>query len=314
MKTFQTLRRASLLLVLSLFTAISVQAMSYSEARDRAWYLTDKMAYELNLTQEQYDKAYQINLDYLMSIQTPDDCTGRYWRYRNADFECILQPWQYALYTSLDYFFRPIRWLRSAWYLPVFEHYRRGFFYFARPTVYVTYVGHDWRRRGHRDPSPYRHFRPGHGPGMRGPGRPGVRPGHPHGNPGYHFTPVGPSRPEKPGRPDVGRPTRPNAPGKPNTGRPNRPNAGKPSVTGRPNQRPQQPGKQSVLPEKQSVLPEKPKQRPNRPTSRPGSTERRPNTRPQRPHNVKPSTGRRPQTGRPVQQRGSRPTGHTMHR
>ena len=125
MKTFQTLRRASLLLVLSLFTAMSVQAMSYSEARDRAWYLTDKMAYELNLTQEQYDKAYQINLDYLMSIQTPDDCTGRYWRYRNADFECILQPWQYALYTSLDYFFRPIRWLRSAWYLPVFEHYRR---------------------------------------------------------------------------------------------------------------------------------------------------------------------------------------------
>ena len=37
MKTFQTLRRASLLLVLSLFTAMSVQAMSYSEARDRAW-------------------------------------------------------------------------------------------------------------------------------------------------------------------------------------------------------------------------------------------------------------------------------------
>lgn len=308
MKTIQILRRASFLLVLSLLSAISMRGMSYSEARDRAWYLTDKMAYELNLTQEQYDKAYQINLDYLMSIQTPDDCTGRYWRYRNADFECILQPWQYTLYASLDYFFRPIRWLQSAWYLPVFEHYRRGFFYFTRPTVYITYVGHDWRRRGHRDPSPYRHFKPGHGPGLRGPGRPNARPGHPHGNQGFHFTPVGPSRPEKPGRPGIGRPSRPN------TGRPNRPNVGKPGATWRPDQRPQQPGKQSVLPEK-------PKQRPNRPTGRPGNTERRPNARPQRPnmnqgrpHNIKPGTGRRPQTGRPAQQRSSRPAGSTIHR
>lgn len=50
MKTIQILRRASFLLVLSLFSAISMRGMSYSEARDRAWYLTDKMAYELNLT------------------------------------------------------------------------------------------------------------------------------------------------------------------------------------------------------------------------------------------------------------------------
>lgn len=76
MKTIQILRRASFLLVLSLLSAISMRGMSYSEARDRAWYLTDKMAYELNLTQEQYDKAYQINLDYLMSIQTPTTARG----------------------------------------------------------------------------------------------------------------------------------------------------------------------------------------------------------------------------------------------
>ena len=53
-----------------------MMAMDYEEARQRAWFLTDKMAYELNLTPEQYDIAYEINLDYLMSIRTASDCSG----------------------------------------------------------------------------------------------------------------------------------------------------------------------------------------------------------------------------------------------
>ena len=54
-----------------LLFAISLSAMSmrYEEARHRAWFLTDKMAYELNLTPGQYERAYEINLDYLMSLR-----------------------------------------------------------------------------------------------------------------------------------------------------------------------------------------------------------------------------------------------------
>lgn len=42
--------------------------MTYSQAKDEALFLADKMAYELNLTDEQYEAAYEINLDYLMAV------------------------------------------------------------------------------------------------------------------------------------------------------------------------------------------------------------------------------------------------------
>lgn len=168
----------------------AMRALPYEEARDRAWFLTDKMAYELNLTEEQYERAYQINLDYLLSINSASDCYGNYWTYRNLDLQCILSASQYSLFLTLDYFLRPVRWLRSAWYFPVFEHYRRNYFYFARPHVYISYRGGSWRRRGHNDPSPYRGFvvRPGTGmrdlyraghhrrPAVSRPGRPAPRP------------------------------------------------------------------------------------------------------------------------------------------
>ena len=59
-----------------LTVALSASAMSYEQARERALFLTDKMAYELNLNDEQYEAAYEVNLDYLMSINTYDDIYG----------------------------------------------------------------------------------------------------------------------------------------------------------------------------------------------------------------------------------------------
>ena len=50
--------------------ALNANAMSYEQARREALFLTDKMAYELNLTEDQYEAAYEINLDYLLSIDS----------------------------------------------------------------------------------------------------------------------------------------------------------------------------------------------------------------------------------------------------
>ena len=81
--------------LLLLFSVLcGAKAMDYEEARDRAWFLTDKMAYELNLTPDQCERAYQINLDYLMSVRTASDCVGEYWRFRDVDLRCILFDWQ----------------------------------------------------------------------------------------------------------------------------------------------------------------------------------------------------------------------------
>lgn len=211
------MKRLLLTLMLMMSICLTSSAMSYEEARRQAWFLTDKMAYELNLTPEQYDRVYQINLDYLMSIRTVSDCNGYYWRYRDQDFRYVLFDWQYELYSTLDYFFRPVRWVRAAWYYPVFEHYRRGYYYFDCPTVYVSYRGGMWNRRGHESRSPYFSYRPTPGYGMRNHYVDGPRPG--YGRP----TPPPVARPERPHKPDV-RPERPSRPSRPDETRPNRPN------------------------------------------------------------------------------------------
>lgn len=161
------MKRLLISLTIALLGSFSAKAIGYAEARESAWFLTDKMAYELNLTYEQCDMVYQVNLDYLLSINYESDCYGYYWRYRDADLRYILWDWQYNLYASIDYFFRPLRWIRSAWHYPVCDHYRYGYYYFDRPHVYVSYKGYGWKRRGHNDISPYRGWNRHKGPGMR---------------------------------------------------------------------------------------------------------------------------------------------------
>jgi hypothetical protein len=121
------MKRVLLSLLLVLTGSLAANALNYDDARERAWFLTDKMAYELNLTPEQYDMAYQVNLEYFLNIRTASDCTGRYWTYRNADLRYILFDWQYELYTSLEYFYRPIRWITSGWRFAIFDRYRSGY-------------------------------------------------------------------------------------------------------------------------------------------------------------------------------------------
>lgn len=131
---------------------VSASAMSYSQAREQALFLTDKMAYELNLTEDQYEAAYEVNLDYLMSVDTYDDLYGAYWRQRNMDLSYILLDWQYRTYLNATYFYRPLYWHAGYWHFGIYARYpRRDYFYFGRPHFYVSYRGgHSWRVNGNR--------------------------------------------------------------------------------------------------------------------------------------------------------------------
>lgn len=139
-------------MALLLTVALSTMAMSYEQARDRALFLTDKMAYELNLNDEQYEAAYEVNLDYLMSISTYDDLYGTYWTRRNMDLSYILFDWQYNAFCSAAYFYRPLVWTDGVWRFSIYARYpNRTFFYFGRPAFYATYYGgHSWHRNGGR--------------------------------------------------------------------------------------------------------------------------------------------------------------------
>lgn len=140
------------LVAMFMMTFTTASAMSYEQARQQALFLTDKMAYELNLTEDQYEAAYEVNLDYLMSVDTYDDLYGAYWRQRNMDLSYILLDWQYRTYINATYFYRPLYWNAGYWHFGIYARYpRRDYFYFGRPHFYVSYRGgHSWRVNGNR--------------------------------------------------------------------------------------------------------------------------------------------------------------------
>ena len=142
-----------ILAIVALFCmTVSASAMSYEQARQQALFLTDKMAYELNLTDDQYEAAYEINLDYLMGVNTYDDLYGAYWRQRNLDLSYILLDWQYRSFLNASYFYRPLYWDGGYWHFAIYARYpHRDYFFFGRPNFYVSYRGgHSWRMNGGR--------------------------------------------------------------------------------------------------------------------------------------------------------------------
>lgn len=152
-------------------TITSASAMSYEQARQQALFLTDKMAYELNLTDDQYEAAYETNLDYLMSVNTVDDLYGVYWRQRNLDLSYILLDWQYRSFLNATYFYRPLYWNAGYWHFGIYARYpHRNYYFFGRPHFYTSYCGgHSWRMNGGRSWYNGRHFggsRPGGQPRM----------------------------------------------------------------------------------------------------------------------------------------------------
>ena len=151
-------------LVAMLTIAATGKAMSYEQARNEALFLTDKMAYELNLTDAQYEAAYEINLDYLMGVTSYDDVYSTYWERRNLDMSYILLDWQWQAFINATYFYRPLYWDGGYWHFGIYARYpHRDYFYFGRPVFYATYRGgHAWHHIGghgyyhsHRD-----HYRP----------------------------------------------------------------------------------------------------------------------------------------------------------
>ena len=178
------------IMLTALFTmTVSANAMSYEQARQQALFLTDKMAYELDLTEEQYEAAYEINLDYLMSVNSYDDLYGTYWNYRNLDMSYVLYDWQYAAYCAASYFYRPLYWDGGYWHFGIYARYpHRTYLYFGRPTFWVSYRGgHSWHHNGgrswyHGRSFGHNHHKPSreHHVGMRSTHKPGS-----HGNHGF---------------------------------------------------------------------------------------------------------------------------------
>ena len=112
-------------------SSMSMAAMSNSRVRKETRFLTDKMAYELNLNTQQYNDVYEINFDFIYSIRYLMDDVIRgyewalddYYNYldvRNDDLRWVLSDSQYRRFLGLDYFCRPIYANTGGWNFRVY--------------------------------------------------------------------------------------------------------------------------------------------------------------------------------------------------
>lgn len=138
-------------------TSVSMAGMSTSKVRQNTRFLTDKMAYELNLSTEQYNDAYEINFDFIYNVRNLMDdvargydwAIDRYYQYldvRNDDLRWILSNSQYRRFLGLDYFYRPIYTSGRSWNFRIYVTYsNHNHFYFDKPYHYRTYCGSHYR-------------------------------------------------------------------------------------------------------------------------------------------------------------------------
>ena len=145
------------MMILMLCISIPASAMSRSKVRENARFLTDRMAYELNLSSMQYDDVYEVNYDFIDNVRHimddvvrgHDYAVDRYYEfldYRNDDLRWILSASQYRRFMGVDYFYRPIYTTASDWLFRIYKVYRDvTHFYFDKPHHYKSYKGAHYR-------------------------------------------------------------------------------------------------------------------------------------------------------------------------
>lgn len=152
-----------ILLAALMSSAVCSAAMSNSKVRKETRFLTDKMAYELNLTTGQYNDVYEINYDFIAGIRyLMDDvlrgeewALNRYYDYldvRNDDLRWVLSSRQYGRFMQASYFYRPVYVDRGRWSFRVYVTYtNHNHFYFPRPYHYRKYNGAHYRTHNHNN-------------------------------------------------------------------------------------------------------------------------------------------------------------------
>jgi len=164
-----------LFVTLAVATAAITQAsaaMTLESVRENARFLTDRMAYELELTPEQIEDCYEINYDFIASINPiMDDVvygntiqTDHYYdflNYRNEDLRYIMNRNQYVRFMALDYFCRPVYTYGGRWLFSIYNRYSDPYYYYyAAPRIYRSYVGAHARHyhpHGYYGGTRYRH-------------------------------------------------------------------------------------------------------------------------------------------------------------
>lgn len=147
------MKKSIVTLVLVLLGTIQMFAMSTSTIRNHARFLSDRMAYELDLSPRQYDDVYEINYDFIYwssrimndVVYGYGDAIDHYYDLlddRNDDLRYVLSGAQYRRFLNCSYFYRPIYTTGKSWSFRIYTVYRNHtFFYYDAPSHFKTYTG-----------------------------------------------------------------------------------------------------------------------------------------------------------------------------
>ena len=129
-------RWTTLLIVICLLgiTIPAMGAMSISKMRQNTRFLTDRMAYELKLTPQQYNDVYEVNYDFINNVRYLMDDVVRGYDYaleryydfldvRNDDLRWILSSAQYRRFMRAEHFYRPIYAHENKWHFRIYLVY-----------------------------------------------------------------------------------------------------------------------------------------------------------------------------------------------
>lgn len=135
------------------WTVIPASAARLGDLRAHARFLTDRMAYELNLNNRQYNDVFEINFDFFYNVDPYVDrmsygdpyALDMYYRYldeRNDDLRWVLSRSKYRRFMTIKHFFLPIYAVNRVCYVRIYNVYpNRTHFYFGRPSHYYSYHG-----------------------------------------------------------------------------------------------------------------------------------------------------------------------------
>jgi hypothetical protein len=151
---------AAVVVVSMYSTSMASIMISTDQIRTETRFLTDKMRYELNLDNNQYNDVYEINYDFFYAVRgiMDDVAYGDSWatdsyyealNRRNDDLRYVLDTYQYEKFINRDYFARPFYSDNGTWGLQVYFNYGPNVYYYSCPTIYSTYFGNHYRNDGY---------------------------------------------------------------------------------------------------------------------------------------------------------------------
>lgn len=116
-------------------------AFSKKQAQKDAWFLTDKMGYELNLTDLQKQDVYEINYDYLCNVQPVGTESEAAYNLRYRNLSLVLDENQLMQYQATPYFLIPLESIDGEWELSSYSAYSRDYMFDKMTKTMSKYDG-----------------------------------------------------------------------------------------------------------------------------------------------------------------------------